>query len=158
MDPILHSQFLKIDIDQLWKEKFGDKTISEVSKEDLQEFYSKTLPEARLEGLKKSLPEAWERYKAVEDILSPIISEISETSGDYKDFAEKFSEIVSSKEFNDIKKSYVNFDTKLDTESDEDFENRNKRLVDPVTGDPESDEEFRNRYYNRVRQLADIND
>lgn len=158
LDPNLHSPFMDIDAEALWKEQFGNKSLDEISDEDKLHFYTVVLPEKQKFQDKESITKSWNRFKAIEKVINPELHNLTDNAQQFKQWHQKFQQIVSQLDSKDLISSYANYDTKLDTESDDEYNARNSKLVDPVTGAEESDQEFINRKNNRTRQIEALND
>lgn len=158
LDPNLHSPFMDIDAEALWKEQFGNKSIDEISDEDKLHFYTVVLPEKQKFQTKEAITKSWDRFKQIEKVINPELHNLTDNAPQFKQWHQKFQQIVSQLDSKDLISSYANYDTKLDTESDDEYNARNSKLVDPVTGVEESDQDFINRKNNRVRQIEALND
>lgn len=158
LDPNLHSPFMDIDAEELWKKQFGNKSLDEISDEDKLHFYTVVLPEKQKFQDKESITKSWDRFKAIEKVINPELHNLTDNAPQFKQWHQKFQQIVSQLDSKDLISSYANYDTKLDTESDDEYNARNSKLVDPVTGAEESDQDFINRKNNRVRQIEALND
>lgn len=158
LDPNLHSPFMDIDAEALWKEQFGNKSIDEISDEDKLHFYTVVLPEKQKFQTKEAITKSWDRFKQIEKVINPELHNLTDNAPQFKQWHQKFQQIVSQLDSKDLISSYANYDTKLDTESDDEYNARNSKLVDPVTGAEESDQDFVNRKNNRVRQIEALND
>lgn len=158
LDPNLHSPFMDIDAEELWKEQFGNKSIDEISNEDKLHFYTVVLPEKQKFQTKEQITKSWDRFKQIEKIINPELHNLTDNAPQFKQWHQKFQQIVSQLDSKDLISSYANYDTKLDTESDDEYNARNSKLIDPVTGVEESDQDFINRKNNRTRQIEALND
>lgn len=158
LDPNLHSPFMDIDAEALWKEQFGNKSMDEISDEDKLHFYTVVLPEKQKFQTKEAITKSWDRFKQIEKVINPELHNLTDNAPQFKQWHQKFQQIVSQLDSKDLISSYANYDTKLDTESDDEYNSRNSKLVDPVTGAEESDQDFINRKNNRVRQIEALND
>ena len=158
LDPNLHSPFMDIDAEALWKEQFGNKSIDEISDEDKLHFYTVVLPEKQKFQTKEAITKSWDRFKQIEKVINPELHNLTDNAPQFKQWHQKFQQIVSQLDSKDLISSYANYDTKLDTESDDEYNARNSKLVDPATGVEESDQDFINRKNNRVRQIEALND
>lgn len=158
LDPNLHSPFIDIDAEALWKEQFGNKSIDEISDEDKLHFYTVVLPEKQKFQTKEAITKSWDRFKQIEKVINPELHNLTDNAPQFKQWHQKFQQIVSQLDSKDLISSYANYDTKLDTESDDEYNARNSKLVDPVTGAEESDQDFINRKNNRTRQIEALND
>lgn len=158
LDPNLHSPFMDKDAETLWKEQFGNKSIDEISDEDKLHFYTVVLPEKQKFQTKEAITKSWDRFKQIEKVINPELHNLTDNAPQFKQWHQKFQQIVSQLDSKDLISSYANYDTKLDTESDDEYNARNNKLVDPVTGAEESDQDFVSRKNNRVRQIEALND
>lgn len=158
LDPNLHSPFMDIDAEALWKEQFGNKSMDEISDEDKLHFYTVVLPEKQKFQTKEAITKSWDRFKQIEKVINPELHNLTDNAPQFKQWHQKFQQIVSQLDSKDLISSYANYDTKLDTESDDEYNARNSKLVDPVTGAEESDQDFINRKNNRTRQIEALND
>lgn len=158
LDPNLHSPFMDKGVEALWKEQFGNKSIDEVSDEDKLHFYTVVLPEKQKFQTKEAITKSWDRFKQIEKVINPELHNLTDNAPQFKQWHQKFQQIVSQLDSKDLISSYANYDTKLDTESDDEYNARNSKLVDPVTGVEESDQDFINRKNNRTRQIEALND
>lgn len=158
LDPNLHSPFMDKDAETLWKEQFRNKSIDEISDEDKLHFYTVVLPEKQKFQTKEAITKSWDRFKQIEKVINPELHNLTDNAPQFKQWHQKFQQIVSQLDSKDLISSYTNYDTKLDTESDDEYNARNSKLVDPVTGAEESDQDFVSRKNNRVRQIEALND
>ena len=159
LDPNLHSPFMDIDAEALWKEQFGNKSMDEISDEDKLHFYTVVLPEKQKFQTKEVITKSWDRFKQIEKVINPELHNLTDNAPQFKQWHQKFQQIVSQLDSKDLISSYANYDTKLDTESDDEYNARNSKLVDPVSGQEiETDQDFINRKNNRTRQIEALND
>lgn len=159
LDPNLHSPFMNIDAEALWKEQFGNKSMDEISDEDKLHFYTVVLPEKQKFQTKEAITKSWDRFKQIEKVINPELHNLTDNAPQFKQWHQKFQQIVSQLDSKDLISSYANYDTKLDTESDDEYNARNSKLVDPVSGQEiETDQDFINRKNNRTRQIEALND
>lgn len=159
LDPNLHSPFMDIDAEALWKEQFGNKSMDEISDEDKLHFYTVVLPEKQKFQTKEAITKSWDRFKQIEKVINPELHNLTDNAPQFKQWHQKFQQIVSQLDSKDLISSYANYDTKLDTESDDEYNARNSKLVDPVSGQEiETDQDFINRKNNRTRQIEALND
>ena len=155
MDPMLHSQYLSIDMDQFFAEQYGDRKPEELNPEELIKFQLDW--QKKLEStLKEEVDQSWQKFKEHEQLIIPELIELEQETPTYKKFS-KDTETLFGDELSteSLFQSYANYDTKLDTESDEDFEFRNSKLI--IDGIEESDEQFQLRKFNRWRQIDEYN-
>ena len=158
LDSNLHNPFLDIDYEGEWKKKFGNKQISELTPEEKLEWQQLILDKQKFKD-KEAITKSWDRFKQVEKIINPELHNLTDSAPQFKQWHQKFQQIVSQLDSKDLISSYANYDTKLDTESDDEYNARNSKLVDPVSGQEiETDEDFINRKNNRIRQIEALND
>ena len=159
MDPILHSEFLTIDREQLWKKTFKDKKPEEITEKDKIEFETKILPEAKTKLLKDQISIAWNRYKDLEKVITPMLASLAENSEQYKEWTKQFESVDKEKlNGNLLRDNLLTVDTKLDIESDEDYNARNSKIIDPTTGGIETDDAFKLRVFKRLSYISKQND
>lgn len=122
-------------------------------------FYTVVLPEKQKFQTKEAITKAWDRFKQIEKVINPELHNLTDNAPQFKQWHQKFQQIVSQLDSKDLISSYANYDTKLDTESDDEYNARNSKLVDPVSGQEiETDQDFINRKNNRTRQIEALND
>lgn len=169
MDPKLHSQFLSIDKEQFYQEKYGDRPYTSLTLEEMIKF-EKDWSEKVESTLKLDVDQAWNKYKEKEALFIPELEELSANTPEYKKFSKESEELFEGDlNIEELFASYVNWDTKLEGESDEDYNGRNdkKLLTITVTNDQgedvevqqeESEEEFTKRKYLRARAIQQYNE
>lgn len=158
LDPNLHNPFLDIDYEGEWKKKFGNKQISELTPEEKFEWQQLVLDKQKFQD-KEAITKSWERFKAIEKVINPELHNLTDNASQFKQWHQQFQQIVNQLDSKDLITSYANYDTKLDTESDDEYNARNSKLIDPVSGQEiETDEDFINRKNNRIRQIEALND
>lgn len=158
LDSNLHNPFLDIDYEGEQKKKFGNKQVSELTPEEKLEWQQLILDKQKFKD-KEAITKSWDRFKQVEKIINPELHNLTDNAPQFKQWHQKFQQIVSQLDSKDLVSSYANYDTKLDTESDDEYNARNSKLVDPVSGQEiETDEDFINRKNNRIRQIEALND
>lgn len=155
MDPMLHSQFLSIDKEQFFIEKYGTRSYAELSPEEMIRF-ELDWQEKVQSTLKEEINQAWESYKAIEQKIIPELEILSENTGIYKQFSldtKKLFEGVLN--INKLFESYINYDTQLEGESDEMYQARNNRII--IDDVEETPEQFQLRKLNRIKQIDAYN-
>ena len=158
LDSNLHNPFLDIDYEGEWKKKFGNKQVSELTPEEKLEWQQLILDKQKFKD-KEAITKSWDRFKQIEKIINPELHNLTDNAPQFKQWHQKFQQIVSQLDSKDLISSYANYDTKLDTESDDEYNARNSKLIDPVSGQEiETDEDFINRKNNRIRQIEALND
>lgn len=160
IDPRLHSQFLAVDAEQLWKQHFGEKQDDEISEEEKTKFLFEILPQAKQQALKENLTVAWNRYKQVEKLIIPELGQLALNTPQFKQWSDQFQKVLESGVLSteSLMKSHLKYDDKLETETDEQYEARDTKLIDPITGLAESDEDFNNRRIQRRLAIEQYND
>ena len=162
IDPILHANYLAIDEIQLWKQHYGDKPMLEDPAE-YAKFVSTILEPYRKNALKENITASWERHKQVEQVILPYLQQLAIDTPKFKEWFQTFNQLSESDVFNtkELVKSYLNYDSKLDNESEEDYKFRNTKktiTLDDGTILEESDDDFNFRKNKRVDEINSIND
>lgn len=153
MDKVLHSQFMDIDAEQLWNQMFPGKKKKDASAEELLQ-YNEKLDAQQSFTTKEQLTQSWNRFKSIEDILKPTLHNLGTESKDYLKYFEQWQQLTQ--QLGEIKRQVKGWDDKLDSESDDDFKNRDTKLQ-LETGE-ESDEDFIARKNNRIKALNVYNE
>lgn len=157
IDPMLHSQFLSIDQNQFFKEKYGDRRLEELTPEEIIQFQSDW--NKKIEDtlkIKDEVNAAWERYKEIEELIIPELDALGQMTPEYKNFVQKteslFAGALSTEK---LFASYLTYDSKLEEEDDELYEARNTKLI--IDGIEESDVDFALRRLNRQKTIDAYN-
>lgn len=157
IDPILHSQFLSIDQDQFFREKYGDRRLEELTPEEIIKFQSDW--NKKLEDtlkMKDEVNAAWERYKEIEELMIPELDALGKMTPEYKTFAQNTEQLFAGVLDTDkLFASYLTYDSKLEGEDDEIYNARNTKLV--IDGVEESDVDFALRRLNRQKAIDEYN-
>ena len=153
MDKALHSQFMDIDAEQLWNQMFPGKKKKDASAEELLQ-YNEKLDAQQSFTTKEQLTQSWNRFKSIEDTLKPTLHNLGTESKDYLKYFEQWQQLTQ--QLGEIKRQVKGWDDKLDSESDDDFKNRDIKLQ-LETGE-ESDEDFIARKNNRIKTLNAYNE
>lgn len=153
MDKALHSQFMDIDSEQLWNQMFPGKKKKDASAEELLQ-YNEKLDAQQSFTTKEQLTQSWNRFKSIEDTLKPTLHNLGTESKDYLKYFEQWQQLTQ--QLGEIKRQVKGWDDKLDSESDDDFKNRDTKLQ-LETGE-ESDEDFIARKNNRIKALNAYNE
>lgn len=155
IDPILHSQFLSIDQGQFFKEQYGDRRLEELTPEEIIKFqldWNKKVEET----LKSEVNDSWERYKEIEALMIPELTNLEALTPEYKKFSKDtealFSEVLNTDQ---LFASYLNYDSRLEDEDDALYEARNSKLI--IDGIEESDVDFALRRLNRQKKIDAYN-
>ena len=156
MDPTLHSQFLSIDRDQYLKEQYGDRRYEELSPEERIKFeldWSKKVETT----LKDEVNQSWDSYKKIENLIIPELEQLALNTPEYKKFSKETENLFNGVlNIDELVKQYVNWDTKLDLETPEEFASRNSKLV--IDDLEESDDAFLLRKFKRAKLIEQHND
>ena len=170
IDPMLHEQFLSIDKNQFFKEKYGNRKYNELTEEEQQQFDKDWQEKVKSTlSIKANIDQSWQRYKEIEALISPELEQIAQQIPEFRKLEDQSYELIlalSSRD--DLKQSYITYDTKLDGETDEDFEFRKtKKIFKKETLDSEgnaieidqeeSDPEFLSRISKRKQQVDLVN-
>lgn len=160
MDPALHQPFLEVDRDSYLQTLYPGKSLDQLTPEENIKFLTQQWPEYVQTQLKTKLSDAWEKYKQFEGTINPHLAELSQNTPAYKAWAQNIENLFTSGTLNvdNLYQSYKKLDDKLDTETDDDFNNRNTRIVNPITGVLETDAEFNLRKFNRAKAIKDYNE
>ena len=157
IDPILHSQFLSIDQNQFFKEKYGDRRLEELTPEEIIKFqldWNKKLEDTL--KMKDEVNTAWERYKEIEALMIPELDALGQLTPEYKTFVQNTETLFAGAlDSEKLFASYLTYDSKLDGESDELYNARNTKLI--IDGVEESDVEFALRRLNRQKEIDAYN-
>ena len=169
MDPILHSQFLSIDIGQYFKEKYGDRSHKSLTPEEKSKFRADWSEKVE-STLKLEIDQAWSKYKEKEALFIPELEQLSINTPEYKKFSEE-SAVLFTEDFNSksLINSHIDWNTQLEGESDEDYQSRNNKKIQVVTTtneegetvdiqQEESDEDFARRVLLRGKAIQQYND
>ena len=168
IDPMLHEQFLSIDRSQFFKEKYGDRKYKDLTDEEQQKFEEEWTEKVKT-TLKEEVNQSWQRYKEIEALVTPELKQLEETVPEFRKFNEQAIELVGElSDISELKKSYINYDTQLEGESDEDFQFRRSkktRMVETLDDagntieveQEESDDEFNLRTYQRYQKVNEYN-
>lgn len=153
MDKALHSQFMAIDEDQIWNEMFPGKKKSDASANEIEQ-YKEQLSKQQNFSSKEELTQAWNRFKDIEETLKPSLHNLGEESEEYVNQFQQLEKALA--DIRNIQRNLKGWNDKLDTESDEDFNNRDNKLT--IDGVEELDEDFQNRRNTRIKALNDYNE
>lgn len=170
IDPMLHEQFLSIDKNQFFKEKYGDRKYNDLTEEEQQKFEEEWKTEVKNSlTTKEKINQSWQRYKEIEALITPELKQLEETIPEFRKFNEQAMELIGElSDISELKKSYINYDTQLEGESDEDFQFRRSkktRMIETLDNagntieveQEESDDEFNSRTYQRYQKVNEYN-
>ena len=160
MDSALHSPFLEVDMDSYLQTLHPGKTLQDLTPEEALKFMTQQWPEYVQTQLKTKLTSAWEKFKQFEASINPHLDTLSQNVPAYKNWVENITNLFGSGVLNteNLRNSYKTIDSKLDTETDDEFNNRNKKIIDPLTGVEETDEAFNLRKFKRFQAIKAYND
>ena len=168
MDPALHEQYLSIDKGQFFKQQYGDRNYSELTAEELIKFEQDWQKKVET-TLKEEINQSWEKYKSIEALILPELEQLAANTPEYKRFSKETEALFQGDlSTNKLFESYLKWDSKLDSETDEKFERRNEKLIIPtqvtdadgnlVMQDlEESEAAFQLRKLQRMRQIEAYN-
>lgn len=161
MDINLHREFLPLDPEQIWKEHFKNKAITEATEEEQEKFINEIIPEEykKVYANKELLTKAWEQFKQIEKEISPDLHKLQEGANEYKTWLENIKEIFEINELPEFK--YFGPNDILPGESEEDFKFRDTKkitVLDDGTEEIESDIDFHTRLNNRLKSIDVLND
>lgn len=169
IDPRLHSQFLSIDEDQFFREKYGDRDYEDLNDSEKLQF-RKDWYNLVSTTLKTNVDKAWTKYKEVESLLIPDLHILGEHAVTYKKFLKDAPTLLGELlDTRTLKESYVRYGDRLEGESDEEYNNRDTKLKILTTAQDElgnditveveeSDDEYATRRYKREKLINEINE
>lgn len=159
MDPQLHMPFLEIDETSYLQKLYPGKSFDQLTQEEQANFKNKYVEYISTE-LKTKLDIAWNKFKNLEKTVTPHLQEVSQSAPSYKAWCENLKNLYTSGalDVNALANSYKTYDDKLDSESDDEYNNRDKKLVDASTGVTESDIDFAKRRAARAAKIEAYND
>lgn len=160
MDAALHTPFLEVDMDSYLQTLYPGKTLNQLTPEESIKFLTQQWPEYVQAQLKTKLSTAWEKFKQLEATVNPHLDTLSQDTPAYKDWVSNIEALFSSGVLNtdQLQQSYKSVNDKLDTESDDEFKNRDTKIINPLTGVLETDSEFNLRRFNRHKAIKDYNE
>lgn len=152
MDKVLHSQFMDIDPDQLWNQMFPGKKKKDASAEELLQ-YNEKLDAQQSFTSKEQLTQAWNRFKSIEDTLKPTLHNLGTESKDYLKYFEQWQQLEDK--LTNINSDFKKWDDKLDSESDEDYKNRD--IKEQLETEEETEKTFKIKQALRRKAIDDYN-
>ena len=160
MDPGLHQAFLNVDQDAYLQTLYPGKNLSQLTLEEQVKFLTQQWPEYVQTQLKTKLSVAWEDFKEFERKVNPHLDTLARNAPGYKKWAEDMKTLVNSEALSteSLWKSYKGWNDRLDSDTDESYDNRDQAMVNPVTGVIETAGEFDRRRYNRQKDIEAYND
>lgn len=143
MDTSLSGRFVSLTYDQFVRQNAG-KSVNELTEQE-KEYYSKQF-ENYSKNKKMSLDEAFKLFKDMQAKINPEIQNLQ--GRDLSSEIEQFKKIAELDPF----AQYLNFDSKLEGESDEDYADRYTKRAG------ESDQDFDARFQARQAAIAQYNE
>lgn len=152
MDKVLHSQFMDIDAEQLWNQMFPGKKKKDASAEELLQ-YNEKLDAQKSFTTKEQLTQSWNRFKNIEEVLKPSLHNLGEESKDYLKYFEQWQQLEDK--LTNIESDFKTWEDKLDSESDEDYNNRDIR--EQLETKEQTDKAFKIKQALRRKAIDDYN-
>lgn len=152
MDKVLHSQFMGIDEEQLWNQMFQGKKRKDASEEELKQYYEE-LDKRQTFSSKEQLTQSWNRFKNIEEVLKPSLHNLGEESKDYLKYFEQWQQLEDK--LTNIESNFKTWEDKLDSESDEDYNNRDVR--EQLETEEQTDKAFKIKQALRRKAINDYN-
>lgn len=142
MDTSLSGQYLALNYNQFVRNLYRKSAdeLTEAEKESANKNW-----EQYKKVRKDNLDEAFQLYKSMEKKISPSVQEVADNIGDWQKQSQSFID-----SFNKIPK--MTYDTQLDGESDEDYQNRSKKL------EGETEEKYVARVNARTKLIEQLHD
>lgn len=141
MDTKLSGQFLALNYNQYIRQASYGKSIEELTAAEL-ESYNKGWEQYK-KTRRENLDEAFKLYKDMEHKINPSVQELSDNIESWLKQSQSFIESFKGS-------PKISYDTRLDGETDEEYNNRNTKL------EGETDEDFKNRKEARVNLLEQL--
>nr|DAU84779.1 MAG TPA: REGULATOR OF NONSENSE TRANSCRIPTS 1 MEDIATED DECAY, ZINC-FINGER, ATP-BINDING [Caudoviricetes sp.] len=160
VDPILHSPFLEIDMTAYLQTLYPGKTLDQLTPEEATKFVTQQWPEYVQTQLKTKLTDAWNKFKDLESKVNPHLNVLSENVTEYKKWANDIISLINTEEseLNNTLTKFLGFNDKLDSETDEEYKNRDTKIINPNTGQLETQEEFNQRKFGRYKAIIAHNE
>lgn len=140
MDTSLSGQYLALNYNQFVRNLYR-KSVDELTEAE-KESANKNWEQYK-KVRRDNLDEAFQLYKSMEKKISPSIQEVADNIGDWQKQSQSFID-----SFNKIPK--ITYDTQLDGESDEDYQNRSKKL------EGETEEQYIARVNARAKLIEQL--
>lgn len=140
MDTNLSGQYLALNYNQFVRNLYG-KSVDELTEQE-KESVNKSWEQYK-KVRRDNLDEAFQLYKSMEGKINPSVQELADNIGDWQKQSQSFID-----SFN--KSPKISYDTKLEGESDEEYQNRNKKL------EGETDEQYDARVNARAKQIEQL--
>lgn len=146
IDPFLREEFISMTFDE-WLKNNKDKSINDLTLTERDTYIEEYLNYKR-SSQKLDLTQQYEIYKKIKEKVDPYIQPLADNAKYYAQVNEELTKIFDK---NGNYLTWLEWDQKLDSESDEEFENRDKQL------ETESEEEYKERHDNRVQKINQLN-
>lgn len=146
IDPFLRSEFISMTFEEYLKNNKG-KTIAELTPAE-QTTYIQEYLDYKRSSQKLDLTQQYEIYKKIKEKVDPHIQPLADNAQYYAQVNEQLLNLFDK---NGNYVTPIDWNQKLETESDEEFENRDVKL------ESESDEDFAIRHANRIEQIHQLN-
>lgn len=159
MDPSIHEAFLALDQEAYFQKLYPGKSIQELSPEEAIKFLVQQWPEYVQTQLKSNLDKAWNTFKDFEQKVNPHLEEMADYTEGYDMWHESLENFLKEDPRNadSLYKDYLSTDVRLEDESDEDYENRYKNKIDPITGKLEDNKTAEKRITSRFQKFLELN-
>lgn len=143
MDTSLSGQYLALNYNQFIRQISMGKSVEELTQAELQS-YNKEWEQYK-KNRKDNLDEAFQLYKSMEKKINPSIQQVSDNIQEWQKYSQQFID-----SFNSIPS--ISYDTRLEGESDEDYQNRDKKLEN------ETQEQYTTRVNARAMKIQQLRD
>ena len=148
IDPHLRNSFISMTYDE-WLQADRGKTVDQLSPAEKETFKQDYL-NYKEHRQPLDLDQAYDLYKQIGSLINPNISILSENADQFQKNHEALQKFfIEGNPFEDFQQ--IDENTKLEDESDEEFNNRNKRL------DGEDENDFIKRVNDRRKKIQDFN-
>lgn len=149
IDPHLRNNFLSMTYDE-WLRANKGKAVDQLSPAEKETFKQEYLAyKERKQSL--DLDQAYDLFTQIGKAINPSIGKLSESADQFQKNHEMLQKLfIEENPFEDFHE--IDYDTKLEDESEEEFNSRNKKLND------EDEEHFKKRVLDRKKKIQDYND
>lgn len=152
MDKNLHTPFVVVDEDQLWKQNFPNKIRSESPNENA-EFEAIILPNFIQNQIKTNLSGAWDKFLEWEQIIHPHLQTLADPK--FKDWSIKLEPRLSKLRIQPIVNKLEDDPEDLGTLTEEQKQERNQKLKDLQT---QQNVEWVNEVRNLIQEVGGMVD
>lgn len=146
IDPFLRGEFISMTFEEYLKNNKG-KTADELTPAESSTYIQEYLDYKR-SSQKLDLNQQYEIYKRIKEKVDPHIQPLADNAQYYQEVNE---ELLNLFDENGQFITQLNWNDKLESESDEEYDNRNQKL------DTETDEDFNTRRNNRIDLINQAN-